>query len=352
LTYSNARENGTDEFGDLANMALRIVIIGPDYPDSLERNLAAAFRRCGHIVQIVAPMTKVHESRWVKAGVEVGSKFKSTGAAIQRWLVDGFPQDVDLTVVTTSSAVLLWPETVKRLKLRSRYVVCWFVDAAVHFAAARFLASPYDRLFFTDRGLVTRACAGYGLPAEFLPEGADPRHHKPHGVHRSPFVAVVGSIRAERLSLLERLQAEESLDIRVFGGQVPPWATGALRRGVRFGPWLAESAKARVFSEAAAVLNNLHPAHIDAVNCRVFEAGGSGGLVVTESRPVLEELFSVDSDLLAYRTYEELAVHLRAAVSDPLAFESKRRAIAERVRQEHTLDHRAITLVRSVTSNA
>ncbi len=49
--------------------------------------------------------------------------------------------------------------------------------------------------------------------------------------------------------------------------------------------------KARVFREAAAVLNNLHPAEMRGVNARLFEATASGAAVLCERRPVLDELF-------------------------------------------------------------
>jgi spore maturation protein CgeB len=79
---------------------------------------------------------------------------------------------------------------------------------------------------------------------------------------------------------------------------------------------------------------------------RTFEVPGSGGFLLTERVPHLEEYFEIGEEIAAYSTTDELIEQVRHWLSHP----EERAAVAEagyrRVRAEHTYDHRFAEIFR------
>jgi spore maturation protein CgeB len=98
--------------------------------------------------------------------------------------------------------------------------------------------------------------------------------------------------------------------------------------------------KARTFRQATAVLNNLHPSEMASVNCRLFEATGSGAAVLTEYRDALPDLFDMGSEVLAFSRFDELMKHWNALVDDPELGTRIGDAAAKRALADHTYQHR------------
>jgi spore maturation protein CgeB len=327
-------------------MSLRIGMLGASGLDTFETNVVAAARRLGHDADVLGSMGGSMDSRWRQRAFALTTQIPSVSAKLQRDLVGRIPYGFDLLIVNTSHAPILYPSTVEALRERSRRTVCWYVDAVSNLGAAHFLDAPYDGIFMTDRHVVSRLSSVSSIPVHLLPEGHDSVYHRPvHVPERARHVAVVGTLHSARRALLRRLKAD-GIPLAYFGTGLPSGArpiAGDPRGPVRF---VTNEEKSRVFGEASAVLNNLHPAEIDKVNCRVFEATAAGGVVVSEWRPLLDELFTVGQELFAYRTYDELLSTLRQCLAFPCATEDMRRRAAARAARDHSLDRRIQELVR------
>jgi spore maturation protein CgeB len=108
------------------------------------------------------------------------------------------------------------------------------------------------------------------------------------------------------------------------------------------------AAKAKVFHQAAVVLNNLHPAEFAGVNCRVFEAAGSGGAILTEAREGLSELFDVGTDLLTYTSFGELKERATYLLEDRSAGQELARSAGSRAHRDHTYERRLTQILSSL----
>jgi spore maturation protein CgeB len=79
---------------------------------------------------------------------------------------------------------------------------------------------------------------------------------------------------------------------------------------------------------------------------RTFEVPGSGGFLLTERVPHLDEYFDIGTEIAAYSTREELVEQVRHWLAHP----DERAAVAEagyrRVMAEHTYDHRFAEIFR------
>jgi spore maturation protein CgeB len=78
----------------------------------------------------------------------------------------------------------------------------------------------------------------------------------------------------------------------------------------------------------------------NAVNCRIFETCGCGGLLLTEEREAISPYFDRDREYLAYSTFEECLEHLRRLRLDYTEANNIRARGARRAHAEHTYRHR------------
>ena len=89
----------------------------------------------------------------------------------------------------------------------------------------------------------------------------------------------------------------------------------------------------------------VHPQMPTAVTQRVFDVPACGGLVLADDRPDLREHFEVGREVLAYGDPEEAAERARWALGRPDLRRRIAAAARRRVEAEHTLVHRARSLV-------
>jgi hypothetical protein len=191
--------------------------------------------------------------------------------------------------------------------------------------------SEYLRLAFDDR--VLDRLRGMGLdpdPASQTRNGAvfmggvDPRVH------------------GEGVARLGRVLAEVPIDVYGYGGDQLP-EISALRRAWRGEAWGLDMYA--VLARAGIALNrHIAAAEGFANNMRLFEATGVGAMVLTEAAPNLSDMFEPGSEVLVYRSDDELIEVLRAALADP----DRRRTVAaagqRRTLTEHTYSQRLAEL--------
>jgi spore maturation protein CgeB len=118
-------------------------------------------------------------------------------------------------------------------------------------------------------------------------------------------IAVVGSLYPERVLLLEYL-VNHGFEFEIYSFGLPRgYGNGPLRR-FDMKKVLTLEEKSRVYQMSKCVLNNFTPAHLNAINCRVFEAMASGALVVSQSSELLKSTFQNGRDIILFESFEEL----------------------------------------------
>jgi spore maturation protein CgeB len=204
----------------------------------------------------------------------------------------------------------------------------------------RILAAPYTALFFKDRLLAQRIRDTLGQPAWYLPEACNPEWHRPIGIAGSDkHIVVVGNTYLSRLMLLKRLH-EDGVPLMIYGGPAPRWAPKVIPDNCYAGRSVRREEKARIFRQAAAVLNNLHPAEMTSVNARLFEATGAGAAVLCEDRASLGEHYAVGREVLAFARYDELVEQCKELLADSSRGASIGNAASKRAHAEHSYEAR------------
>lgn len=204
-------------------------------------------------------------------------------------------------------------------------------------------ASAYDRVLVASRSWAERIGADWGIPTEPLLQATDPALFDPDCAvpDTGHPVLFVGSSRKVYRRIVED-SVEAGLPLSLYGGL---WEGFVPQRFIK-GTYLPNADLGAAYRSAGVVLND----HWDDmrehgfVSNRLFDAVASGARVITDEIDGLEELFGRSAQV--YRTREDL-VRL-SSLRDPdevFGDDDERRAVAERVRREHSFRARAERLV-------
>jgi len=221
----------------------------------------------------------------------------------------------------------------------------WFPDAVSTMGRHDMFLNGYDRIYLKNPVLVQNLQSIYGLPVRYMPEACNSSWHRSAAEYGTDATIVMaGNLHPTRALLIKRLLGA-GLPVRLYGGPVADWVQTPELAAAHTGQYLARAQKADVFRRARVVLNNLHPAEYAGANCRLFEACGSGALVLTEVRPGLTDLFQPGRELDTFTSFDELREKLEWYVADP----EHGRAIADqgakRARADHTYEHRLAAIL-------
>ncbi len=318
---------------------MRVGVIGPDHPDSFADNVATTLELSGVSVLRLGPARPGVGSRLSRGISEVALSASVTlDEVVQRRLARR-ARDFQCDVVISTDARLM-PSVVAMLRSGGTRVALWFPDAVANLGRQLMLVAPYHAVYFKDPQLVDRLQELTEVPVRYLPEACNPVWHRPFDeIAPRRHIAVVGNMYPSRVALLNRLLRDQ-VPLVLYGAGVPRWLKDQPVAGLGVRPAVFRETKARVFREAAAVLNNLHPAEMTGVNARLFEATGSGGVVLCEHRRALAELFAPDAEVLAFRNYPELLDLVHRVLAAPAEVRSVGDAAAKRAHAEHTYEHR------------
>lgn len=326
---------------------MRVGVVGPVGSDRFAENVGDALRRMGHLVTQLGPARPHHRGR-----------LATSVSALARQAMPRFDEQAQRAIVRTALTVgcelvinldgRLMPGAVAKLKRGGARVAFWFPDAAVNMGRQLMLLAPYDVLFFKEPHLVERLRANLDIPVYYLPEACNPRWHRPLGVAGTdPYLVLAGNMYPSRVRLLERLIAK-GIPLKLYGGAIPLWLGESTVRGVHTGRCIFSEEKARIFRSAAGVLNNLHPAEIDGVNARLFEAAGSGAAVLTEYRPTVPDLFAIGDEVLVFHDFDELVDQATRLLSETGLTARLGDAAARRAHRDHTYELRIATIMDKV----
>ncbi|ADP80282.1 hypothetical protein FraEuI1c_2243 [Pseudofrankia inefficax] len=327
--------------------AVRVGVIGPIGGDSFAENILACLPDVGAYGVPLGPAFPQPASRPVAATLDLARRASDRlGLAYQRRLVAA-AEGAGVSVVVSVDLNLL-PATVRELRRRGVRVCLWFPDAVVNLERQRMLLGDYDALFFKDPLLVRRLADVLELPAHYLPEACNPvRHRPPATVPDLPYVVFVGHVYSARARLIGQL-LDRGVDVRIYGPAMSRWLRDPRLVRHHAGRYVAGEEKAAVFRGACAVVNALHPAEMQSVNCRLFEATGCGGTVLCERRDSLPGLFDEDREILAFSTFDELLDRIKGCVDDRAAARAVGDAASRRSHAEHTYQHRLTALLEAV----
>ncbi len=318
---------------------MHLGLIGHRGPDLFADNIRDALEHMGHRASFLG---SCHADRGGRLAVHLSefafAALPSTETRFQQRLVRRALELECDAVITTEGT--LSHDTVAALRRNNVPVALWYPDAISNLGRQRMLTAPYTAMFFKEPLLVTRLRDMLDLPVWYLPECCNPPWHRavgPAGTERA--IVVVGNTYPSRMMLLRRLY-EAGIPLVVYGSPVPRWAAELLPPGIHAGRPVFGEEKARGFRTAAGVLNNLHPAEIHGVNCRLFEATGSGAAVLCEQRPVLADLFDVDREVVPFRDFTELVDRATELLDHDGRTQEIGDAANKRAHSEHTYEAR------------
>ncbi|HEV2722502.1 MAG TPA: glycosyltransferase [Thermoanaerobaculia bacterium] len=177
-----------------------------------------------------------------------------------------------------------------------------------------------------------------GLASELHPYAFEPRVlDRLDSAQSSVPVSFVGSfspIHQTRTALLEYLA--ETVDLQVWGNPAEPIPRRSPLHGRYHGPAFGIDMY-RVLRASAATVN-FHIVEVSgpyAANMRLFEATGSGTLLVTDWKENLHELFEPERDVVTFRSKEEC----REKIEHFLARKEERDAVAAAGQARTLRDH-------------
>ena len=327
---------------------MQVGIVGPAEPDYFADNIGDALSRMGHDV-----------SQLGSARPHSRLRIKSKIAAVARQAVPALDDRAQRCIVRAAlearcGVVInvdanLAPAAVTRLRREGVRVAFWFPDHVSNIGRQSMLLAPYNALFFKEPHLVERYRATLGLPVYYLPEACNPRWHRPIGIPgNDPYLVIAGNMYPSRVLLVERLIAK-GIPLRLYGTGFPRWLGESSARGAHTGRCVFREDKARVFRSSAGVLNTMHPAEVAGVNARLFEAAGCGAAVLTEFRPTVPTLFSVDQEVLTYHDFDDLVEQASKLLNEPGLGARLGDAAALRAHRDHTYDLRVADILEKLS---
>jgi spore maturation protein CgeB len=328
---------------------MNILVIGKFEIEDFALHIAETLTAMGHIVQRFEPGYKSSKSS--RLGGQLGHRIDQVGRVIyaatdavprvralrmrELWrIVEGSPPDA---VIVCHD--FLWPSEVKELKRRTRAVIAlWFPDAVVNIGRGLFMNAPYDALFFKDPYIVRTLGEVLSSPAFYLPECFNPdRHCLQHEADACADqyacdIATAGNQHAYRMAFFSHLT---EYNVKIWGFPAPLWMAPGLVAQMYQGRAVFNHEKARAFTGAKIVLNNLHYGEIWGVNARTFEAAGVGAFQVVDWRPGLRQLFDEGKELICFRSISDL----KQKIAYWLPRDDERRSIADAGRRRAYAEH-------------
>jgi spore maturation protein CgeB len=323
---------------------MRVGVIGPVAPDRFAENIGDALQRCGHEVTQLGSAGSFHRKRFLKRAAMVAwQAVPSLGERTQRRIVQAAVAAECEVVINIDGR--LTPEAVAQLRGSNIRVALWFPDHVANLGRQLMFLAPYDALFFKEPQLVERLRAMLDLPVYYLPQACNPRWHRPlTPAGTEPYLVIAGGQYPSRVRLLERIIAK-GIPLKIYGGHFPKWLGETTAQSAYTGQYLAREEKARVFRSAVGVLNTMHPAEINGVNLRLFEAAGCGAAVLTEYRPTVPELFATGTEVLTYRDFDELVDQATRLLNEVGLTARLGDAAARRAHRDHTYDLRVASIL-------
>lgn len=326
---------------------MRIAIPNFPSPDSFVDNVAYTLDKMGH--EVVTPGYVIGRSKYQVINLfhEYYQKaFPDKWTENEKWIVKVARENkLDVVLCLTQS---LRQEVLEELRSCGvRHLVAWWGDTPANMRGLGLLAKGWSIIFIKDEMAVKKLQA-VGLNAELLHEAMNPDWHIRSFKSIGKDVVVAGSYYGYRQYLVGCL-LDKSVPLSLYGPPPPRWAGDDLKK-VHRGRFIVKSEKSQIFGGALSCLNSTALSEGDSLNCRAFEIAGACGLQFIEDKPAVSLCFEPGSEVLVYRSVEEVIDYLDRAKKEPKWAMNIREAGHTRAHAHHTYEQRLKYLLDSLKS--
>lgn len=336
---------------------MNIAIIGADRRDSMESHLKDAFTHLGHNVQIfdIYSSALFRNSR-VRPYIQSLDKFmrtvsdrhdKNRFVAIAK-KVNSFCPDLIIALYKD-----IHPAFVKSVKTSNNTVIHVNPDAMTTLGYQQVFAADYDAWFTKDRYMLRFMKDNMHLNAYSYTEAFNHRYNPKPDIEKSEFeksinldVVTYGTLYPYRTRMLGEI-IKNSIDLKLYG-VVPHRFFDSTLNSHCTGQYIVGEEKAKVLYGSKIVLNNLHFAEIESVNCRFFEANGCGAFQLCDYRPILSELLPIDAESVSFKNTNEAVDKIKYYLQHPTERYEIAQKVYEHFLNHYTYDHLASYLIETV----
>jgi len=252
---------------------------------------------------------------------------------VRRLVADKRPD----VIFTYLSGEIVSPDTVRSLRDSGVPMIHFSLNDKEHFVGkvrgglafgSRDICALFDLCWTSTADALKKYCVEGALPV-YLPEGANPKIHRPFEAEKTIDVSFVGQCYGNRPETIERLK-REGIQVEAFGYGWP------------HGP-LSTEEMVRIYSISRINLGFGGVAGHRETFClkgRDFEIPMSGGLYLTEYHPELEAAYDIGKEIAVYRGVDDLVATIRRLLEHPEEAEAIRAAGRRRALREHTWEKR------------
>jgi len=330
---------------------MNILIIGKFYTESFALHISSTFRVMGHTT---------YEYEW-------GIKEKSEGTilskryfqvkrkvynnvqdfnfirSLERDRIKKITRNIKIDLVLSCHDFLTYEDVSFLKKIYKAPIVIWFPDSISNFNKHMFLNANYDFLFFKDPYLTWRIKNDFNLNVYYLPECCNPKYHRIVELNENDLrkykceLCTAGNLYSARVLLFSNLT---EYDVKIWGNPPPFWMNTREIKNMVQNKFVSNLEKAKAFSAAKIVINNLHPAEIWGVNVRTFEIPACGGFELVSKRKGLNQLFEDGREVISFNSLPDLKEKINYYLNNEL--ERKKIASAGYIKahNEHTYQKR------------
>lgn len=322
---------------------MRIAIIGGKGADTMESHLCEAFNYAGHKTEIFDT-----NDYWYFKSSKIGL-YAKTLDKIARTYSDRYDINVfsklkkrvlayepDLVVCVYR---FIHPSFVSEIKKARKKIIHINPDALTTFEFQQVFASNYDAWFSKDPYIVRFMRNNMHLNAILYNEAFNIRLHKKPDIDKALCesevgidVMTYGTLYPYRARLLTHI-IESGVDIKLFGVAPHRFYNGELEKAYQH-KYITGEEKAKYLYGSKIVLNTIHYAEIESLNCRFFEVNGSGAFQLCDYRPILKDVLPIDPEEVSYKTIDEAVEKIKYYLNN----NEKRIEIAEKM-YTHFIGH-------------
>jgi len=285
---------------------------------------------------------KVRHYDWLEAfNHQSKDWFKSIRAKMNRDLIERVnswikKDDTDV-IFTYLSGEQVTPDTMKKIAALGVPIVNISLNDKEAFVGKvkngmatglRDLCRYFDICWTSTEDALEKYCVEGGLPI-YLPEGANPKVHKPYDLDKTIDVSFVGQCYGNRPEIVQKLRTN-GIQVEAYGYGWPD------------GP-LSTQEMVKVYSRSQINLGFGGVAGHKDTFClkgRDFEIPMSGGLYLTEYHPELEKVFELEKEIVTYSGFDDLVAKINYLLSNPEKADTIRKNGFQRCRNEHSWEKR------------
>jgi spore maturation protein CgeB len=329
---------------------MKILFVGTQIqPDNMEYHVTEALQSMGHTVFHFDIKTLIPGSpKLDRYGEFIARMILREPERIREKALADYMAKIQPDLVIVLLGYIVSPKTIALLKKHTvAPVVCWCQDAISNLGRQYMLGAPYDLVFVKDHYMEELFNQMLGNRFRYLPEACNPRMHfyetPPQSQHAEYAcdVTTAATLYYYRQELLKPLKDRYRLKV---WGNVPDWLAYELG-GSHTRRYISGQTKRYAFSAAHIVLNTLHYAEIDGVNCRFFEVPGCGGFQLVSEKAQVADYFQPGREIETFRNQAELREKIDFYLREPTLRADIARNGLQRAHAEHTYEHRLQALI-------